>query len=207
VKSDPGFSADNVVTFRLPQPSTDVVAAFGDEHAVRDALRARLAALPGVTQVGAISHLPYDDGLPNWATPYLREGDADVENRGTADTRAVLPGFFEAVDARLVEGRFFLDADDRESPPVAIVDDLLAARLWTGESAIGKRFVGDPQTSGGLAMTVTVIGVVRHLRHRQPTVEGRVRGLRSGWSARVGRPSCCARRSMACRWRIRLRMG
>lgn len=173
VRSDPGFSANNVVTFRLPPPSVEVNASFGNEHELRAALRARLLALPGVTQVGAISHLPYDEALPNWATPYLREGDADVEHAGTADTRSVLPGFFEAVDAKLAEGRFFADADDRGLPAVAIVDDRLAARLWPGESALGKRFLGDPQTTGAPAVTVTVVGVVRHLRYRRPTEEGR----------------------------------
>jgi putative ABC transport system permease protein len=173
VNSDPGFSAENVVTFRLPAPNQEVIASFGGPDGFLQELRAQLGALPGVTNVGAISHLPYDEGLPNWATPYLREGDTDADNAALADTRAVLPGYFEAVGARLVEGRFFSDADVPEAPTVAIVDDRLAQRMWPGESAIGQRFVGDPRTSGAAAVTATVVGVVRHLRHRRPTQEVR----------------------------------
>ena len=172
VRSDPGFSADHIVTFRVAQnwerfDSPEAMNAFSADF------RNRLAALPGVTGVGAISHLPYDDGLPNWGTPYLLEGDTDLANAGTADTRAVMPGFFEAVGARLVEGRFFTEADDPGSIPVTIVDERLAQRMWPGESAIGKRLLGDPRTLGRPSVTVTVVGVVRHLRHRRPTVEVR----------------------------------
>jgi predicted permease len=173
VKADLGFSPENVVTFRLPQPPDDLANAFGGAHELRDALRARLRALPGVTHAGAISHLPFDEGLPNWATPYLREGAPDGASSAPADTRAVLPGYFEAVGAQLLEGRFLADTDVPGAPLVAVVDERLAARTWPGESAIGKRFTGDPQTTGALAETVTVVGVVRHLRHRRPTQEVR----------------------------------
>ena len=43
-------------------------------------LRRRLAALPGVTGVGAISHLPYDD-LPNWALTYRPDVAGDIVRR------------------------------------------------------------------------------------------------------------------------------
>ncbi len=172
VRSDAGFRADDIVTFRVAQnwqryESTESMNAFSAEF------RARLAKLTGVTGVGAISHLPYDDGLPNWGTPYVNPGETDLANAGTADTRAVMPGYFEALGARLVEGRFFSETDDPGSMPVTIVDDRLAQRMWPGQSAIGKRLVGDPHTSGRPSVTVTVVGVVRHLRHRRPDADVR----------------------------------
>jgi len=172
VRSDPGFSSAGIVTFRVAQnwmrfDSPEKMIAFTRE------LRLRLAALPGVTGVGAISHLPYDDGLPNWGTPYLHEGDTNLANAGTADTRSVMPGFFEAIGATLVEGRFFIDADGLSALPVTIVDERLAKRMWPGQSAIGQRLVGDPRTTGLPQQTVTVVGVVRHLRHRRPAIEVR----------------------------------
>jgi putative ABC transport system permease protein len=172
VRSDPGFSSAGIVTFRVAQnwerfDSPEKMIGFTRE------LRERLAALPGITGVGAISHLPYDDGLPNWGTPYLQEGDSDLANAGTADTRSVMPGSFEAVRATLVEGRFFTEADGMKGPPVTIVDERLARRMWPGQSAIGRRLVGDPRTTGLPQQTVTVVGVVRHLRHRRPAIEVR----------------------------------
>jgi predicted permease len=172
VRSDPGFSSAGIVTFRIAHNW----ARFDTDQKTNvflAELRSRLRSLPGVTGVGAISHLPYDDGLPNWGTPYLLEGDTNLANAGTADTRSVMPGFFEAVGATLVEGRFFTNADGGQAPPVTIVDERLAKRMWPGQSAIGKRLVGDPRTTGLPKQTVTVVGVVRHLRHRRPTIEVR----------------------------------
>jgi predicted permease len=83
-----------------------------------------------------------------------------------ADNRAVTPGFFETVGAQLVEGRFFTDDDDPRAQPVAIVDDQLARRAWPGQSAIGQRLASDPASTGHAVYWATVVGVVRHLRHR-----------------------------------------
>jgi hypothetical protein len=128
-------------------------------------LQAGLAALPGVTCVGSVSHLPYDN-LPNWGGPYITQPGADDSLAPMADNRAVTPGFFETVGARLVAGRFFTDDDDQRAQPVVIVDDQLARRAWPGQSAIGKRIASDPASTGHAVYWATVVGVVRHLRHR-----------------------------------------
>jgi predicted permease len=165
-----GFSSRHVMTFRVaPGPrfrTPDALNGFTTR------LKEELTALPGVQRVAAISHLPYDN-LPNWSTPYLPEGVADRSLIREADSRAITPGFFETVHARLVDGRDFTDGDDPTKPFVAIVDERFAARAWPGQSAVGKRFTGDPLTRGAAATPVTVIGVVAHLRHRVPTEEVR----------------------------------
>lgn len=167
---DVGFKPDGIQTFRV---------ALGPRFRTPDALNAfarrmqdELAALPGDSRVAAISHLPYDN-LPNWSTPYLPEGVTDRSRTREADSRAVTPGFFAMVSARLLAGRDFTDGDDQSNPFVAIVDERFAARAWPGEPAIGKRFIGDPLTTGTAATPVTVIGVVAHLRHRVPSEEVR----------------------------------
>ena len=66
----------------------------------------------------------------------------------------------------LLAGRFFTDADGANSDRVAIVDDTLAARAWPGESALGKRVKVDPGSTGTPKLWATVVGVVRHVRHR-----------------------------------------
>ena len=79
----------------------------------------------------------------------------------TADSRAISPGLFEVLGVRLVEGRFFTDDDRDPSRPVAIVDDKLARQLWPGRSALGQQFVSNVGSR-----SVSVVGVVRHLRLR-----------------------------------------
>jgi len=56
-------------------------------------LESALAAASGVTGVGSVSHLPYDN-LPNWGGPYLSQPGADRSTAVFSDHRAVTPGFF-----------------------------------------------------------------------------------------------------------------
>jgi len=161
---DRGFRSDRMLSFRIALPG----ARYPSRELFNDLgrrLQIGLAALPGVTGVGSVSHLPYDN-LPNWGGPYITEPGADDSLAPMADNRAVAPGFFETVGARLVEGRFFTDDDDQRAQPVVIVDDQLARRAWPGQSAIGKRIASDPASTGHAVYWATVVGVVRHLRHR-----------------------------------------
>jgi len=161
---DPGFTADGILTFRLSVPfsryrSREAANAFGQQF------RETLAATPGVSGVGAISHLPYDD-VPNWGGQYVVAPDADRTKAPNADYRVVTPGFFEEVGATLIEGRFIAVEDVASAAPVVVVDDLLARRAWPGQSALGRSLIVDPGSSGVPTVPVTVVGVVRHLRLR-----------------------------------------
>lgn len=162
-----GFEDTNALTFKVSMAG----GKYRDAAAVSTfsrQLRERLGALSGAQAVGATSHLPYDT-VPNWGTPYLPEGIQDEDQAGIADARAVSTGYFDAVGAELVEGRWFTEADDLDTLPVAIVDTQLAHRLRPGGSAIGERVKADPGTTGSPRVTVTIVGVVRHLRHRDVT--------------------------------------
>jgi predicted permease len=119
-----------------------------------------------------VSHLPFDH-IPNWGGPYLAAASADPSAAPMADYRAVSPGFFATVGARLVAGRNFDESDRESAAPVAIVDERLARLAWPGEDPIGRRLQVDPGSSGRPERWVTVVGVVRHLRHRSLTGEVR----------------------------------
>jgi putative ABC transport system permease protein len=155
VHVDPGFNGASHLTFRIaiPGESSDAFNAFGAE------LQRRLEMIPGVTGAGAISHLPYDD-LPNWALPYSLEQPIPPD-APMADSRAVSPGTLEALDVRLLEGRFFKAEDSSPENPAVIIDDLLAQQLWPGRSAIGRTFFVRQGSE-----KVTVVGVVKHVRLR-----------------------------------------
>jgi putative ABC transport system permease protein len=155
---DPGFRADRRLTFRVAVPASRY-ANSETAVALSDDLLRRFAAMPGVTSVGAISHLPYDE-LPNWALAYAREPVSTNAVQARADTRAISTGLLETMDVQLVEGRLFNNA---ERTPVVVIDDQLARRLWPDQSALGQ-----PLLIGQAAADrpATVVGVIRHLRQR-----------------------------------------
>jgi predicted permease len=97
----------------------------------------RVDALPGVQSVAWADTAPLTGAFFRTVVAAGREDDA--ERRFAAATN-VSPGYFSTLGIRLQAGRDFTEADREGSPRVAIVNDTLAARLWPGESAVGKRF-------------------------------------------------------------------
>jgi predicted permease len=162
---DPGFRAAGVLTFRAPSATPRYETQEARDTLARS-LQAALRSLPGVTAVGAASHLPFD-AIPNWAGPYaLAEGEGTEATLPSADYRSLLPGSLEAAGIRLVQGRSFTEADGPSGERVALVDELLAERAWPGRSPLGQRLRVDPGSSGAPDTWVSVVGVVRHVRHR-----------------------------------------
>ncbi len=166
---DPGFEPGGALTFRVAPPGSRYPNQDAFNAFVRR-LETELGSLPGAAGAAAISHAPYDH-VPNWGGPYLSQPGGDASTAPQADYRAVSPGLMEMLGVRLVDGRTFTESDDHHAAPVAIVDERLAARAWPGKSAVGRRLGVDPTVTGTPSTWVTVVGVVRHMRHRSPTEE------------------------------------
>src|SRR5581483_10722941 len=125
----------------------------------RDAI-ARLAALPGVTQAGAISNLFYLDESRVHA---LRQAEGHAPEPVAAwkplVCSQVAGNYFQAMGIPLLRGRFFNEHDVPGAPPVAIVNETVAKRYWPGENPVGRRLKGfDPR--GQHDDWLTVVGVV-----------------------------------------------
>jgi predicted permease len=176
LRVNPGFAPANVLTFQISAmsgkyDSPEAPTTFFTQ------LQKNLAALPGVEAVGATSHIPFDDTLPNWYSYYWEEGaPKEQQNTVMADHRSVLPGYFQSIGATLIAGRDFDDYDVKEKRAVAIIDDTVAVRLWPGGNAIGRRLniehkisVYDMERS-----PLEVVGVVKHIQSHSLT--DRVRG-------------------------------
>jgi len=161
---DPGFRSDSTLTFRVALPGQRYRRPAGFNAFARE-LQTALAAIPGVSGAGAISHLPYDN-LPNWGGGYLPVTATDRTAAPNADYRTVTPGLFETLGVRPIEGRLFSEQDAPGHGVNVIVDDRVAARLWPGRSALNQRLLVDPGSSGTPSVPAVVVGVVPHLRLR-----------------------------------------
>ncbi len=158
----PGFEAQRLLTFELDLSSFAPPARI---NFVKE-WESRVASLPGVESVGAVSHLPLDD-YPNWYSPYRPEGMSENRAAGLlADYRAITPGYMRAMGGKLVEGRFFNAMDRAGGRQVVLVDDLLARSAWPGQSPLGKKIEAEHFTRDGIVPVWSeVVGVVEHIRN------------------------------------------
>ena len=162
---DPGYDPNGVLTFLVPNfngPTAEARAEF-----VRR-MQAEIGALPGVKAVAGAQPLPLDGTTANM--PYGTEATAPDQFQQAA-IHTVQVGYFEAMKAKLIEGRVFTEQDNRIDGRSIVIDRLLAARAFPGESAVGKRLM--LRLGGNNPVPYEVIGVVQHQRHATLAADGR----------------------------------
>lgn len=118
-----------------------------------DDLLPRLAALPGVIQVAAASHLP---GLGAARRDIEIEGVPveDPKQRPRASLIVQTPGYLGAIGQPVLLGRDFEPTDGDKGREAAIVTRSFAARHWPDQSAVGRRFRFVQNDQPGEWMTV-----------------------------------------------------
>jgi predicted permease len=62
--------------------------------------------------------------------------------------------YFQTMGIEIVRGRSFTDADNEQSPSVAVINERLAGILWPDQDAVGRRFRFDGRS-------IDVVGVAR----------------------------------------------
>ena len=157
---DVGFATTQLFTFK----TNLTPAAYPDlERTNRfyEQLTARVEALPGVSAVAAVSHLPLSgESQFNVATPVAGGSGLPVA------WRVVRGPYFSTLGVTLLHGRLLAATDRAGSPLVVVVDDAFARRHWPTEAAaLGQvmRF-----GEGDSAEVRTIVGIVRHMKHRGP---------------------------------------
>jgi putative ABC transport system permease protein len=156
---DPGFNPQGLLTFRV---ATDRLLQKPEERAtaIRQ-LEERLRAIPGIQSVTASNPFPLTGGYSpiRWGK---EEALSDASKYMAVDPLIVLPGYFETMHTRLLEGRAFTDEDNQPGHTQVVVDKMLADRAYPGQSVVGKRILIRIQTPE--PVWVEIIGVVAHER-------------------------------------------
>jgi predicted permease len=157
---DLGFDSRQVISARLPSlPGAFDLTKTQLLHA--DAI-ARVKALPGVRAAG-VGMGPLTGGGMFWGGLRI---PGDPRELDAIRVDAVSPGYFEALGARLLAGRFFQPRDMAGAGASPILLNETAARTFFGRGgAVGRTLMNgetDPQL---------VVGVVADLRHASLEVE------------------------------------
>jgi predicted permease len=159
---DLGFDSRNVVVGSIRLPSAQYEDA-GRENAFFDALKLRLASLPGVESVA------YSDGNPPNNANNINNFDLEEQPTPSGQSQpatpwvSVTPEYFGVLGLKLYEGRLFNESDlAREYLDTIVVDRAWARRFFPNESAVGKRL-----REGGCTDCpwTTVVGVVSNVKY------------------------------------------
>jgi predicted permease len=130
--ADPGFAVKNRIYITTLASAPEFTPETGRQFYARtlDLLR----ALPGVKNAAIANLLPLTPVNPDCVSETGRDPVP-------ATTSTVSPGYLGTMRIPLAAGRDFSAADRPDSPPVAIVNEALARRMWPGQTPIGKRLL------------------------------------------------------------------
>jgi putative ABC transport system permease protein len=148
LRLDPGYRTHNILTIKLENMGRDS----------RRELLERAKLLPGVRSAALVRGLPLCE-IPGGSN-IVPEGRQDGEiGAHMVVARIVSPGYLGLMGIGLLAGRDFAETDDKDSPPVTIINESLARRFWSGQDPVGKKF--EFGWAGGV---VEIVGVVRDTR-------------------------------------------
>jgi predicted permease len=101
-----------------------------------------IAAIPGISSVGLVDRAPLVDRAGSASVFFEQALDLTPSNSAAVPTvRGISPGYFRAAATPLLAGRDFTWQDDENSPRVAVINQVLARKLFGSEAnALGKYF-------------------------------------------------------------------
>jgi predicted permease len=120
----------------------------------------RLAAEPGVTAVTYAAHFP---GTQLAETRFEFEGRERSDDVPYLQTSRVAVNFFETLQAPIIAGRSFSDADLSSGQHVAIVDQTFVRLALGGQDPIGRRLREPARNGEAPGPWIEIVGVVRDL--------------------------------------------
>ncbi|HEY3757458.1 MAG TPA: ABC transporter permease [Opitutaceae bacterium] len=164
MKTHAGFQTDNVLTADLGLPWKNYQNGASRMAFVRRLLPA-IQALPGVSQVGIASALPFNGGNNDSAVTVDRSVASPVNKVRAHFLNAVGGSYFTAMQIPLLRGRLLADRDEESKTQVCVVDRAFAERYWPGQNPLGHRLTPDVTLTDKNAWTI--VGVVAEIKQNE----------------------------------------
>ncbi|MGI8889390.1 MAG: FtsX-like permease family protein, partial [Chthoniobacterales bacterium] len=168
---NPGFDRAGALSAEM-----DFTLRNEDEDAARRTMLAavhRVSALPGVKAAALTTMLPFGN-LTN-ARRVIRaeevagaKTDPNAPDPGASGLfTAVTPGWFDAIRVRFLRGRDFTEteAENKDSPRVLIIDEVMAKKLFPKGDALGQHLRYTIPPNDGQPNDFTIVGIVSPHRH------------------------------------------
>jgi len=159
-KAHPGFRVDRLVTMSFnpagAQYNLEQTRTFYRQ------LLTRFRTIPGVEAAGFGQHIPL--GVSSTTASLSIDGFQMAPDQQWLSIQSdyIGDGYFDAIGIPIVRGRAFSMQDTTAAPRVAIVNEAMARKYWSGRDPIGARI----QVQGRDGGPTEVIGIARDAKYR-----------------------------------------
>ena len=164
---DVGFDTQQLAGLSVTPASVGITAAQPAREmpgTLARRIAERVAALPGVQSVGYADLLPLSVGLAPSSTFWV-VGRAD-EDQLHADwpVRRISAQYFTTLQATLLRGRHFTEAEVASGRPVMIINESAARRYFQGQDPIGQSIA----FGGATSPRREIVGIVADIKDGPP---------------------------------------
>jgi putative ABC transport system permease protein len=158
---DPGYNANNLLTFQISLPDSKYPKSSQVFAFYREALD-RISACPGVQSVALSNTLPPSGTETDG--PFYVEGHEPSNPNEAPDTiyDPISPGYFQTLKTPLIEGRYLTEQDNYDNSRAVVINETMAREFFGGRGAVGKRM--KPAAYGSIKDWWEVVGVVADQR-------------------------------------------
>lgn len=122
----------------------------------------RLQQIPGVRMVAPALYAPMTGDSWNNGVRIEGQPEPGAKDDMGAGFVSVMPGFFEALGAKIVSGRAISEQDTATTRKVAVINEAFAKKFFKNQNAVGQHF-GPGKVK--YSSTFEVVGVVRDMRY------------------------------------------
>jgi len=155
---DVNFHPDHLAMVGIMVPET-LYPKPEDSVRLQRQIIARIAVLPGVESVGLTSTPPVSfNGNTDWIRFVGRSYNGE---HNEVNMRDVSADYIKTLQAKLLRGRLFTDAEDNTKPKVVLVNQTLAKMYFPGQDPIGQRFGNTDLAPNSIKQ---IIGVVDDIK-------------------------------------------
>jgi predicted permease len=133
----------------------------------------RAGELPGVRSVAISTMVPFGNltnarrVMPANAAPAASADPNQPDGSYSGLYTSTTPGYFDTIGVRIIKGRDFTvaEAENKESPRVAIIDEQMAKKMFPDSEALGQRIrYATPRVGEGDG-DMEIVGIVNAHRH------------------------------------------
>ena len=99
----------------------------------------RVRTLPGVESAALTRVIPFSYNVFSSAPIEVEGYQPPPNEQPTVEYSEISEDYFKTLGIPIVSGREFMRIDDENAPPLAIVNETMAAKYWPGKDPVGQR--------------------------------------------------------------------